>query len=133
MRSKPRNVFLDVRAWPQLLKLQRRDAWQIFWNWWSQAVGAIIERLLYEGFRGALSPQRPRSRLNDKKRADNTYDNEKEKAARSLFKKLIEDIGDLPICEILAHYRDYGFRGVVTKPYSIEELGKVLQELLPQA
>jgi signal transduction histidine kinase len=32
---------------------------------------------------------------------------------------------------ILAHYRDYGFRGVVTKPYSIEELSKVLYDLLP--
>jgi PAS domain S-box-containing protein len=34
---------------------------------------------------------------------------------------------------ILAHYGDYGFRGVVTKPYSIEELGKVLHDLLSQA
>ena len=34
---------------------------------------------------------------------------------------------------ILAHYRDYGFRGVVTKPYSIEELSKVLYDLLSQA
>ncbi|HTP65532.1 MAG TPA: CHASE domain-containing protein [Geobacteraceae bacterium] len=32
---------------------------------------------------------------------------------------------------ILANYRDYGFNGVVKKPYDILELGKVLHELLP--
>jgi CheY-like chemotaxis protein len=31
---------------------------------------------------------------------------------------------------ILAHYRDYGFRGVVTKPYNLTELASVLHELL---
>ena len=30
---------------------------------------------------------------------------------------------------ILAHYREYGFSGVVAKPYNMEELGKALQEL----
>lgn len=32
---------------------------------------------------------------------------------------------------ILAHYREYGFSGVVIKPYNMETLGKVLHELLP--
>ncbi len=31
---------------------------------------------------------------------------------------------------ILARHRDYGFRGVVTKPYNMDELGNVLDELL---
>ena len=31
---------------------------------------------------------------------------------------------------ILAHYREYGFRGVVEKPYNMETLGYVLHELL---
>jgi PAS domain S-box-containing protein len=31
---------------------------------------------------------------------------------------------------ILAHYREYGFSGVVVKPYNTETLGKVLNELL---
>lgn len=34
---------------------------------------------------------------------------------------------------ILANYRDYGFRGVVTKPYKTEEICSVLHELLSQA
>jgi PAS domain S-box-containing protein len=34
---------------------------------------------------------------------------------------------------ILANYRDYGFSGVVTKPYNTEELGSVLHGLLSQA
>ncbi len=32
---------------------------------------------------------------------------------------------------ILARYHNYGFRGVVAKPYNMEEIGKVLQDLLP--
>jgi CheY-like chemotaxis protein len=31
---------------------------------------------------------------------------------------------------ILAHYQEYGFKGVVVKPYNMETLGKVLHELL---
>jgi len=31
---------------------------------------------------------------------------------------------------ILANYADYGFRGIVEKPYSMEKLGKVLHDLL---
>ena len=34
---------------------------------------------------------------------------------------------------ILAQYRDYGFCGVVTKPYNMEELSRVLHELLSRA
>lgn len=32
---------------------------------------------------------------------------------------------------ILSNYRDYGFSGMVKKPYSLAELGKVLHELVP--
>jgi DNA-binding NarL/FixJ family response regulator len=31
---------------------------------------------------------------------------------------------------ILASYRQYGFRGVVTKPYTVQELGEVLHAVL---
>jgi two-component system, cell cycle sensor histidine kinase and response regulator CckA len=31
---------------------------------------------------------------------------------------------------ILSNYRDYGFSGIVEKPYSMDKLGKVLHELL---
>jgi CheY-like chemotaxis protein len=31
---------------------------------------------------------------------------------------------------ILAHYREYGFISVVAKPYNLEELGKVLHDIL---
>jgi len=31
---------------------------------------------------------------------------------------------------VMAHYRDYGFDGVAPKPYQIEELGRVVRELL---
>jgi PAS domain S-box-containing protein len=34
---------------------------------------------------------------------------------------------------ILSNYREYGFRGMVGKPYSLEELGNVLHELLSNA
>ena len=31
---------------------------------------------------------------------------------------------------VMANYREYGFSGVVTKPYTIEELSEVLQKVL---
>jgi len=31
---------------------------------------------------------------------------------------------------ILAHYREYGFRGVVLKPYDIDELGDALRQAI---
>ncbi|KPU44557.1 blue-light-activated protein [Oxobacter pfennigii] len=31
---------------------------------------------------------------------------------------------------VMANYREYGFSGVIAKPYTIEELGKVLQEII---
>ncbi len=31
---------------------------------------------------------------------------------------------------IMANYKDYGFAAIVTKPYRIEDLGEVLQEVL---
>lgn len=34
---------------------------------------------------------------------------------------------------ILSCYRDYGFSGIVKKPYSLDELGSVLHELLTEA
>ncbi len=33
---------------------------------------------------------------------------------------------------ILANYRQYGFSGVVIKPYNISELGKVVQDMIPR-
>lgn len=34
---------------------------------------------------------------------------------------------------ILSHYREYGFRGVILKPYDVDELGRVLEEVLRPA
>lgn len=34
---------------------------------------------------------------------------------------------------ILSHYRDYGFSGIAGKPYSLDELGSVLHDLLSRA
>ena len=31
---------------------------------------------------------------------------------------------------VMSDFRKFGFKGVVTKPYTIEELGKTLQEVL---
>lgn len=31
---------------------------------------------------------------------------------------------------IMAHYRDHGFQGVVTKPYRIKDLGETLHSVL---
>jgi CheY-like chemotaxis protein len=31
---------------------------------------------------------------------------------------------------VMANYREYGFHGVIPKPYKIEELGKALRDLL---
>jgi PAS domain S-box-containing protein len=31
---------------------------------------------------------------------------------------------------VMAHYRDYGFRGIVAKPYRVEDLGKVIASVL---
>jgi len=33
---------------------------------------------------------------------------------------------------IMADFREYGFTGVVTKPYSVEELGSTLQKVLEE-
>jgi hypothetical protein len=32
----------------------------------------------------------------------------------------------------MAHYREYGFKGVVTKPYSIEDLSKTVRTVLEE-
>jgi DNA-binding NarL/FixJ family response regulator len=34
---------------------------------------------------------------------------------------------------ILAHYSEYGFSGVVAKPYNMEELGKALHNISTQS
>ena len=31
---------------------------------------------------------------------------------------------------IIAHYREYGFSGVVTKPFKIDEISDVIQEIM---
>ena len=36
---------------------------------------------------------------------------------------------DIPV---MANYRDYGFSGVLTKPYALEDISRVLSQLLPK-
>ena len=31
---------------------------------------------------------------------------------------------------VMANFKEYGFKGVVPKPYQVEELGKVVKEVL---
>ena len=55
----------------------------------------------------------------------------KTKATESEIQKALAELGNWTVESGKLH-REYGFRGIITKPYKIEELGRILSEVITE-